>query len=107
VSYKTFNDAADEARGGDLIAKPSRDLDVLSGNVCGECKYFSAHEGQRLISSQKFMAKLVKEYGWKPHHLGSPTADLGDCGAYRSGSSGDDTMLTGKLHAACTQYRRK
>ena len=80
---------------------------ILSGRVCGNCKYFSAREGQRLMEGQRFVERLVKENLWKVHHLGSPTADLGDCGAHRSGSSSDETMLTGKMHAACDQYREK
>lgn len=106
MSYKTFDAEGNEVQPSPLHA-PTDELrrKMLDGRVCGDCRYFSLREGQRLIEAQQFLAVLVKEHRWKPHHLGALPETLGDCGAYRSGSSSDDTTLTGPMHAACDQWR--
>jgi hypothetical protein len=81
--------------------------DILAGKVCGDCKYFSLREGQRLMEAQRFMKVLVREHGWNPKHLGAVPEALGDCGAYRSGGATDDTMITPPFAVACTQYKGK
>jgi hypothetical protein len=102
----------------DVIENAEREVDLdvsgamlrlaqAQGKVCGNCKYFSLHEGQKQIETQRFIAQLVKEHKWKVKYLGAPPETLGDCGAHRSGSAGDDITLTGPLHMACDQFREK
>lgn len=108
MSYKTYDEQGDEQRESKLVMATDEIREkMLTGHTCGDCKYFSLREGQRLIDAQSFLATLVKEHKWKPHHLGAPPETLGDCGAHRSGSSGDQTMLTGPLHVACDQWRKR
>jgi hypothetical protein len=108
MSYKSYDANGEEERESVLV-NPTDEVrqKMLHGNTCGTCKYFSLHEGQRLIETQRFLATLVKEHRWQPHHLGAPPETLGDCGAHRSGSRGDETMLTGPLHVACDQWRKR
>ena len=82
-------------------------LALAKGEVCGNCKHFSLHEGQRLIESTRFLGTLVKEHKWKVEALGAQPDKLGDCGRARSGSAGDDTMLTQPLAMACEEFKRK
>lgn len=82
-------------------------LAIAKGEVCGNCKHFSLLEGQRLIKTTHFLATLVKEHKWKPEALGAPPEKLGDCGRARSGSAGDDTMLTQPMAIACEEFKRK
>ena len=83
-----------------------KDIDP-NGHVCGECAYFSLREGQRAMEAQKFMKVLVREHQWNPKHLGAPPDKFGDCGAYRSGRAGEDTMITPPFAVACTQFKPK
>lgn len=108
MSYKTLDEYGNDVSEREIVTPEGKLREaLLTGKVCGECKYFSLHEGQRLIETQRFMATLVKEHQWKAHHLGAPPETLGDCGAHRSGSKGDETMLTGPLHVACDQWRKR
>ena len=106
MSYKTYDTEGAEAA---ALATPDAAVRqaLLTGRVCGECKYFSLREGQRLMEAQSFVETLVKEHKWKVRHLGAPPEVLGDCGAHRSGSAGDETMLTGPLHVGCDQWRKR
>lgn len=76
-----------------------------TGEVCGNCKYFSLAEGQRLIEAQRFVEQLVKEHHWQTRHLCSPVNALGLCGQTVSGAGGDGVTITGRLHKACDHYR--
>lgn len=107
MSYKTLDERGEDASESKLIM-PGDDVRraVASGRVCGTCRYFSHREGQKLIEAQRFLGTLVKEHQWKAQHLGAPPETLGDCGMARSGSKGDDTMLTGPLHVACDQWKK-
>ena len=73
--------------------------------VCGQCKYFSVARGQALMKGQRFLERLVREDHWQIKHLASPVNDLGVCGAHTSGASGEEEMLTGRMHKACDQFR--
>ncbi len=108
MSYKTYDERG-EQEGVSKLVMPGEDARrmMLTNNVCGTCKYFSLREGQRLIEATKFLGTLVRDHRWQTHHLGAPPETLGDCGAARSGSRGDDTTLTGPLHVACDQWRQK
>ena len=108
MSYKTLDEHGHDVSASPLV-QPGDALRsaIASGKVCGECKYFSLREGQRLIEGQQFLSVLVQDHRWQKHHLGAPPETLGDCGAHRSGSSGDETMLTGPLHVACDQWRKR
>ena len=104
MSYKTYDKHGQEER---KLVTDTRDLPVLNGKVCGECKYFSLREGQQQMEAQQFLGTLVREHKWKVHHLGAPPETLGDCGAHRSGSASDAKMLTGPMHVACDQWRKR
>lgn len=108
MSYKTLDANGDEEEEFKLHA-PTSDAARMAagGRVCGECKHFSLREGQRLLKVQNFLSMLVKEHKWQVHHLGAPPEILGDCGAARSGERGSSSMLTGPLHMACDQWRKK
>ncbi len=108
MSYKTLDENGEDANRSRLAMVDDETREkLLTGKVCGDCKYFSHREGQRLMEAQSFLARLVRENQWKVHHLGSPPETLGDCGAYRSGERGDETKLTGPMHVACDQFRRR
>lgn len=106
MSYRTIDDEA-ELQGQRIInpGEEERRRVLGSGKVCGNCKHFSAREGQRLMEATRFIEQLVKEHHWAVHHLGAPPEDLGDCGMARSGERGSDTMLTSKMAVACESYR--
>lgn len=78
---------------------------LTTQRVCGQCKYFSVARGQALMKAQRFLERLVREDHWQVKHLASPVNDLGVCGAHTSGASGEEEMLTGRMHKACDQYR--
>lgn len=107
MSYKTYDDKGHDEASGLVEPTDAVRQAMLTGKVCGECKYFSLREGQRLMEATRFLGQLVKEHQWQTHHLGSPPEVLGDCGAHRSGSRGDETMLTGPLHVGCDQWRKR
>ena len=108
MSYKTLDADGEDENESKLIRPDDKVRQaIMSGRVCGECRYFSHREGQKLIAAQQFLATLVKEHQWQARHLGAPPETLGDCGMARSGSRGDDTMLTGPLHVACDQWKKK
>jgi hypothetical protein len=70
-------------------------------NVCGSCKFFDLEKGQAEMMRQQFPQRLVREEGWKLHHLGAPLEYVGLCGA----SGGE--MATTVVSKACDQYRPK
>lgn len=78
---------------------------IATNRVCGSCKYFEKAEGQRLMKAQKFVERLVREEHWQVKYLASPLNDLGICGAHSSGRDGAEETITGRMHAACDQYR--
>lgn len=73
-------------------------------HVCGTCKYFEKAEGQTQMKAQRFIERLVREDNWQVKHLASPVNELGLCGAHSSGTGGE-SMLTGRMHKCCDQYR--
>lgn len=66
--------------------------------TCGECKHFDKSEKAKAeISNEQFYKRLVREEGWKLHHLGSDPSSHGLC-AMKPGT------LTGELHKGCDHF---
>lgn len=78
---------------------------IATNRVCGECKYFEIAQGQKLMKAQQFIERLVREENWQVKYLASPLNDIGLCGAHSSGRAGSEETITGRMHAACDQYR--
>ncbi len=88
----------------DEMSAAERDMLTTTYNTCGQCKFFELAEGQAQIVAQQFVERLVREENWQAKHLASPLNQLGMCGAYSSGSGGDQ-MLTGTMVKCCEQWR--
>lgn len=85
-------------------ADDMRTFGRADARTCGQCKHFALVEGQRRIKAQRLVERVVREQGWKQHHLlVSPQNQMGICGAYESGA-GSDSTVTGAIHAACDQF---
>ena len=79
----TYETADDE-----IIVPDADQIAMLAGGkgrVCGQCKHFAHKEGQRSIAQSRFLEAVVKDYGWKLHHLGAPPQDLALCAEYSGG----------------------
>jgi hypothetical protein len=81
-----------------------------TGRICGECKHFAHGEGQMRMEQQQLLQSIVRDYGWKLHHLGSAPQDLGLCGESASGenrTSGKGLTFTGRYCDArsCDAFR--
>ena len=87
----TYETADDE-----IIVPDADQIAMLAGGkgrVCGHCKHFAHKEGQRSIAQSRFLEAVVKDYGWKLHHLGAPPQDLALCAEY----SGGDVTRGGQM----------
>lgn len=69
------------------------------GFTCGNCKFFDLKTGQKEMVKQRFADRLVRDEKWKLHHLGTPLAWTGLCGA----SNGE--LATSVVSKACDQFR--
>lgn len=108
VTYRSEDGTETKAKSAPVISgslPEEMKLALETKNVCGECKYFSLAQGQKLMQAQRFVERLVQEDHWQVKHLASPLNDLGVCGAHTSGGKGEEEMITGKMHKSCDQFR--
>lgn len=69
--------------------------------TCGTCKFFMLTEGRKKMVEERFIEKLVVDYGWQAKHLGAPVDQIAVCGA----SGGELAVTTVSNAGNCDQYR--
>lgn len=108
VAYKLGDGGRLRAAPSQIVTPDQADMAAYAranATTCGMCKYFALSEGQKRMESQRLVERVVREEGWKKHHLlVSPQNEMGICGAHESGERGGTSMLTGTMHVSCPQY---